>query len=67
MLYEVITNPFNPQTKIEFGLPEESSVTLKIYDLTGQEVNVVLNNENLYPGKFRVDFDGSNLPSGIYS
>ncbi|MEJ2196146.1 MAG: Ser-Thr-rich GPI-anchored membrane family protein [Ignavibacteriaceae bacterium] len=65
-LYQNYPNPFNPRTKIEFGLPEESSVTLKVYDITGQEVNVVLNNENLYPGKYRVDFDASYLPSGIY-
>ncbi|MEJ2195954.1 MAG: Ser-Thr-rich GPI-anchored membrane family protein [Ignavibacteriaceae bacterium] len=65
-LYQNYPNPFNPQTKIEFGLPEESTVTLKIYDLTGQEVDVVLNNENLYAGKFRFDFDATYLPSGVY-
>ncbi|MEJ2196268.1 MAG: Ser-Thr-rich GPI-anchored membrane family protein [Ignavibacteriaceae bacterium] len=65
-LYQNYPNPFNPRTKIEFGLPEESSVSLKVYDLTGQEVEVVLDNDNLYPGTFRVDFDGSYLPSGIY-
>ena len=65
-LYQNYPNPFNPQTKIEFGLPEESTVSLKIYDLTGQEVDVVLNNEVLFPGKFRFDFDASYLPSGIY-
>ncbi|MHA2100158.1 MAG: Ser-Thr-rich GPI-anchored membrane family protein, partial [Candidatus Kariarchaeaceae archaeon] len=65
-LYQNYPNPFNPQTKIEFGLPEESTVSLKIYDLTGQQVDVVLDNENLYAGKFRFDFDASYLPSGIY-
>jgi hypothetical protein len=65
-LYQNYPNPFNPQTKIEFGIPEESTVSLKIYDLTGQEVDVVLDNENLYAGKFRFDFDASYLPSGIY-
>jgi surfactin synthase thioesterase subunit len=65
-LYQNYPNPFNPQTKIEFGLPEESTVSLKIYDLTGQEVDVVLNNENLFAGTFRFDFDASYLPSGIY-
>jgi hypothetical protein len=65
-LYQNYPNPFNPQTKIEFGLPEESTVSLRIYDLTGQEVDVVLDNENLYAGKFRFDFDASYLPSGIY-
>jgi hypothetical protein len=65
-LYQNYPNPFNPQTNIEFGLPEESTVSLKIYDLTGQEVDVVLDNESLYPGKFRFNFDSHNLPSGIY-
>jgi hypothetical protein len=65
-LYQNYPNPFNPQTNIEFGLPEESTVSLKIYDLTGQEVDVVLDNENLYAGTFRFDFDASYLPSGIY-
>jgi hypothetical protein len=65
-LYQNYPNPFNPQTKIEFSLPEESTVSLKIYDLTGQEVDAVLENENLFAGTFRFDFDASYLPSGIY-
>ncbi|MCH7770437.1 MAG: T9SS type A sorting domain-containing protein [Bacteroidetes bacterium] len=65
-LYQNYPNPFNPSTKIEFGLPEESNVSLRIYDITGQEVEVVLNNESFYPGTFRYDFNASNLPSGVY-
>ena len=65
-LYQNYPNPFNPSTKIEFDLPENSNVGLKIYNITGQEVKVILENEVLPPGRFRYDFNAGNLPSGIY-
>ncbi|GBD86719.1 ser-Thr-rich glycosyl-phosphatidyl-inositol-anchored membrane family protein [bacterium BMS3Abin03] len=65
-LYQNYPNPFNPSTKIEFGLPEESGVSLKIYNITGQEVKVILDNNRLPAGRFRYDFDASRLPSGVY-
>jgi hypothetical protein len=58
-------NPFNPSTKIRFAIPTSSFVTLKVYNVLGQEVaNLV--NQNLTPGSYEVSFDASRLPSGMY-
>lgn len=59
-------NPFNPSTKISFSLPEAANVTLKVYNLLGQEVATVLN-QFMSSGRFEVNFDASELPSGIYT
>lgn len=58
-------NPFNPQTNIRFGLPAASDVSLKVYDLLGKPVAVLVN-DNLTAGHHSVDFDGSQLATGIY-
>jgi hypothetical protein len=58
-------NPFNPSTKIQFEIPEAGFVTLKVYDLLGQEVASLVNGQ-LEPGRYRAEFDAANLPSGIY-
>ena len=58
-------NPFNPTTTIQFQLPYESKVTLKIYDMLGSEIQELLN-ETKQPGKYEVDFDASDLSSGTY-
>ncbi|MFQ5604006.1 MAG: T9SS type A sorting domain-containing protein [bacterium] len=58
-------NPFNPVTRIEFSLPAASHVTLRIYDLLGQEVAVVLD-EFKSAGEHAVEFDASDLPNGVY-
>lgn len=58
-------NPFNPNTNIEFSLPKNSFVKLKVFDLLGREVaNLV--NENLSAGSYKYDFNASALTSGIY-
>lgn len=59
-------NPFNPVTNIKFGIPKTSAVTLKIYDVVGREVAVLVNNELKQPGMYNIDFNASNLASGIY-
>ena len=59
-------NPFNPVTNISFKLPENSFVTLKVYNILGQMIKVLINNERLDAGVHQTDFDGSNLSSGIY-
>src|SRR5690606_26248764 len=58
-------NPFNPTTNIKFNLPSESLVTLKVYNLLGEEVASLVN-EVLPAGYYNYDFDASALSSGIY-
>jgi hypothetical protein len=58
-------NPFNPSTTIQFEVPDVSIVTLKVYNLLGQEVATLLENEILDFGD-EVEFDASALPSGVY-
>jgi hypothetical protein len=58
-------NPFNPSTKIEFNLASDSKVTLKVFNLLGEEVTTLLNG-NLSSGKHFVDFKSLNLNSGVY-
>jgi lysophospholipase L1-like esterase len=64
-LFQNYPNPFNPTTKIKFALPQRSFTKLIIYDTLGKEVQTLLNKE-LGAGYYEFDFDGSNLPSGVY-
>lgn len=66
-LYQNYPNPFNPVTKISYELRVTSYeiVSLKIYDVLGNEVAVLVN-EKQSPGSYSVDFDGSNFASGMY-
>ena len=59
-------NPFNPSTTIEFNLAEASIVTLKVYNVLGQEVSTLLNREEMEEGEQAVEFNAANLPSGVY-
>lgn len=58
-------NPFNPSTRIQFSLPERSVVKLKIYDVLGREL-MVLVDEELVPGQYSVNAEMSQFSSGIY-
>lgn len=58
-------NPFNPSTTIRFGLPETSQVTVRIYNLLGQQVGVLLSDE-LNAGYHETIWDASKLSSGVY-
>lgn len=58
-------NPFNPVTTIQYSIPQRSNVTLKVYDIIGNEVATLVNEEK-ERGVFSVRFDASNLASGIY-
>lgn len=58
-------NPFNPKTTIRFDIPKAGNVKLVVYDITGREVSMIVN-EHLNAGKYEVKFDGSNLSSGTY-
>ena len=53
-------NPFNPSTKIDFTLPADSKVSLRVYDITGKEVAVLVNSD-LSAGYHTINFDASNL------
>ena len=64
-LYQNYPNPFNPATRIRYEIPKASFVSLKIYDLLGREVATLVNEEK-QSGSYEVEFDGSNLSSGIY-
>ncbi len=58
-------NPFNPTTEITYSLPESGNVELKIYDLSGREVDVLVQ-EHQSAGSYRLSIDGSHMSSGIY-
>ncbi len=61
-------NPFNPSTKINFSLGKREMVSLKVYDILGNEVAGLIRNEFLAAGKYSFDLNTSeyNLPSGVY-
>jgi len=60
-------NPFNPTTNINFTLPEPGNVTLKVYNMLGQEVATLINNEHRGANATHsILFDGSKLSSGVY-
>lgn len=58
-------NPFNPNTIINYAIPAKSQVTLKVYNLLGKELFTLVNKEQ-NSGNHNVDFDASNISSGIY-
>ena len=58
-------NPFNPVTNINFSLPKEGFVSIKVYDVTGRMVKTLVN-EVIETGNYTVTFDGSQFASGIY-
>ncbi|MBM4166839.1 MAG: T9SS type A sorting domain-containing protein [Ignavibacteria bacterium] len=72
LLYQNYPNPFNPTTTIRFEIPVGAihelplQTTLKIYNVLGQEVATLLNNEEIEEGMHEVQFDASGLSSGIY-
>jgi len=59
-------NPFNPTTTIEFTLNDDAFVTLKIYNVLGQEVATLLNRDQLTSGANEVEFNASSMSSGVY-
>ena len=59
-------NPFNPGTTIAFRLPTRSYVTLKIFDVLGRTVATLLDNERIVSGTFTVEWNATNVASGVY-
>ena len=77
-LYQNYPNPFNPTTKIKFtietspvfsplqkGRTKEGFLTLKVFDILGREIKTLLS-KPMQPGSYEIEFDGSDLPSGVY-
>jgi hypothetical protein len=67
-LYQNYPNPFNPVTKVRFAIPSIEAnrvVLLKIFNAQGKEISTLVNQQLTY-GTYEVDFDGSNLSSGVY-
>jgi hypothetical protein len=64
-LYQNYPNPFNPSTMINFSLATDSRVTLKVFNVLGQEVATLLN-KNMVAGLHEINFDASNINTGVY-
>jgi hypothetical protein len=58
-------NPFNPSTKIKYSIPQTSEVVIKIFDILGNEITTLVNEEKPI-GNYELSWDATNLPSGIY-
>jgi uncharacterized delta-60 repeat protein len=58
-------NPFNPNSKIKFQISKNSATSLVVFDVLGREVSTLVN-QQLKPGTYEVDFDGSRFSSGVY-
>ncbi len=58
-------NPFNPTTTVHYSIPQRSNVSLKVYDVLGNEVATLVNEEKI-AGSYEVEFKAENLSSGIY-
>ena len=65
LLNQNYPNPFNPTTTISYSIPKLSHVSIAVCDILGREI-VTLVNEEKTPGNYKVNFNGSNLASGIY-
>ncbi len=59
-------NPFNPSTTIAYGVPETGEVTLEVFDILGRKVATLLNRERKNAGRYSLNFNASNLASGMY-
>lgn len=64
-LYQNFPNPFNLTTTIKYQVPEISFVSLKLYDVLGNEIGTLVDEEK-FIGSYEVEFDATGLPSGIY-
>jgi hypothetical protein len=65
LLSQNYPNPFNPSTKIKYSIPQTSNVVIKVYDILGNEIETLVNEEKL-AGNYSVEFNAANLPSGVY-
>jgi hypothetical protein len=64
-LEQCYPNPFNSATEIQYSILQSSNVTLKVYDILGNEIATLVNEEK-EQGVYTINFDSNNLPSGVY-
>ena len=65
LLNQNYPNPFNPETKIQFGLPEDSNVKIEIFNIQGKIVTALVDGA-LSAGYHTATFDATSFPSGVY-
>ena len=65
VLYSLYPNPFNPSTHIKFNIPRSANVEISVYNVAGQFIGKLLN-ENKKAGTYIVNWDASNMASGMY-
>jgi hypothetical protein len=64
-LYQNYPNPFNPVTRIKYGLPVNGNITLTVFNVIGKKIAVLVDGHK-QANTYEVEFDGSNIPSGVY-
>ncbi len=65
-LMENYPNPFNPSTNIRYQIAESSTVTLEVYNVMGQRVRTLVNNQEQQAGQYMIEFNAESLASGMY-
>ncbi len=66
VLYQNYPNPFNPSTKIKYSVPQSSHVQIKVFDVLGNEIETLVNEEKPV-GTYEITWNAGNLPSGVIS
>ena len=64
-LHQNYPNPFNPVTNINFDIPKDGLVSIKVYDITGKEISTLVN-QSVQAGSYNIEFDASSYSSGTY-
>lgn len=65
-LYQNYPNPFNPYTNFQFSLQKGSIVDLKVFDITGRIVQIIIADKYFSEGVYNINFDGRHFNSGVY-
>ncbi|MGE5848032.1 MAG: choice-of-anchor D domain-containing protein, partial [Ignavibacteria bacterium] len=65
-LYQNYPNPFNPRTVIRFSLPETEKISIRVFNILGELVSTLIDNQVFDAGSYEVEFNGSQLSSGVY-
>ena len=66
VLFDAYPNPFNPTTTISFSLGKSAKISLRVFDVLGKEIAVLIDYQNLNAGNHEIRFDASTLSSGMY-